>query len=188
MDWLEVKLAYIIACSCFWIIYAILKYKKDPKAFKNWGFRIDNFISVLKLISPFAIGAMSLCLILGYFLNTAHLSWHILPLLLLYPLWGTIQHFLLIGLFTGNLLDMKSAKLNPWIIALLTGILFSAVHFPDRELMLGTFCLAIFYAWVYSKKRNLYVLGIFHGWLGALFYYTLTPRDPFLEVFGQFLQ
>jgi hypothetical protein len=40
---------------------------------------------------------------------------------------------------------------------------------------------------VILRIRNVFVLGIFHGWLGALFFYTVAGRDPFLEVFGKLL-
>ena len=52
--------------------------------------------------------------------------------------------------------------------------------------MIGTFVLALLYSAVYLRERNLYALGLFHGWLGALFYYTVVGRDPFMEVFRQF--
>ena len=29
-------------------------------------------------------------------------------------------------------------------------------------------------------------MGVFHGWLGAMFYYTVVNRDPFQEVFLKF--
>ena len=51
--------------------------------------------------------------------------------------------------------------------------------------MMGTFILALLYTIVYLRERNLFALGLFHGWLGALFYYTVVGRDPFMEVFGQ---
>ena len=53
--------------------------------------------------------------------------------------------------------------------------------------MLGTFVLALLYGYCYLRARNLFVLGLFHGWLGALFFYTVVDRDPFMEVFGRFL-
>ena len=54
--------------------------------------------------------------------------------------------------------------------------------------MIGTFILALLYTTVYLRERNLFALGLFHGWLGALFYYTVVGRDPYMEVFRQFAQ
>lgn len=53
--------------------------------------------------------------------------------------------------------------------------------------MLGTFLLALFYGYVYLRVRNVFMLGLFHGWLGGLFFYTVVGRDPFLEVFGKWI-
>jgi membrane protease YdiL (CAAX protease family) len=53
--------------------------------------------------------------------------------------------------------------------------------------VIGNFILALFYGYVYLKVRNIWVLGLFHGWLGALFFYTVVNRDPFIEVFGKYL-
>ena len=68
-----------------------------------------------------------------------------------------------------------------------TALVFAGVHYPDRWLILGTFVLALFYGYIYLRMRNVYVMGIMHGWLGALFYYTVVDRDPFIGVFGKLL-
>jgi len=47
--------------------------------------------------------------------------------------------------------------------------------------MIPTFVLALVYG--YLKERNIYVLGFFHGWLGAICFYTIVDRDPFVEIF-----
>ncbi|HEU5148393.1 MAG TPA: hypothetical protein VFT90_16820 [Chryseosolibacter sp.] len=62
-----------------------------------------------------------------------------------------------------------------------------ALHYPFYWLMIGTFLLALFYGYVFLRLRNVYVMGILHGWLGAVFFYTVVGRDPFAEVFGTYL-
>ena len=108
-------------------------------------------------------------------------------MLILYPIWGIVQQFLVIAIVAGNLKDLKGTKLSdPFIIAV-TAILFGLLHYPFYWLILGTFILALFYGFIYLKARNVFVMGIFHGWLGGLFFYTVVGRDPFEEVFGKFL-
>ncbi|MEO1033149.1 MAG: CPBP family intramembrane glutamic endopeptidase, partial [Bacteroidota bacterium] len=107
----------------------------------------------------------------------------IIPLLITYPIWGSIQQFLTIGLLAGNLKDLKRVKLKKSLIILLTAIVFSLVHYPSLWLMIGTFILALFYGYIYLRAKNIFVLGTLHGWLGALFYYTVVGQDPFAEVF-----
>ena len=97
-----------------------------------------------------------------------------------------MQQFLTIDLVAGNLNNLKSLKLKKITIIVATATLFSSVHYPSVWLMLGTFILALFYGYVYLKAKNIYVLGLCHGWLGTLFYYTVVNQDPFADVFMKY--
>ena len=187
MDFLNWRFPYVIGASLFWVIYIIYRWRVTPTVFKHWGFRQDNFKEVLKLVLPFGIISLITMVIIGVIQDTINITWHIIPILLMYPIWGTIQQFLLIALLAGNLNELKASKLNKPIIVFISALLFAGVHYPFWWLVLATFILAIFYGYIYLKKRNIYVLGIFHGWLGALFYYTVMDKDPFLDTFGKLI-
>ena len=88
---------------------------------------------------------------------------------------------------TGNMQDLKGQNLSKWAIILFSALLFAAVHYPFVWLIIGTFILALFYGFIYLNERNIYILGLFHGWLGGIFYYTVLGRDPFLEMFSKLL-
>lgn len=185
MDWLNWRFPFMAAAIIFWISYIIYRGRKQPGILKYWGFRMDNLLSVTKKIFPLGIVALVTFIVIGLYQNTLHVSWHIIPILMLYPIWGVIQQFLLIGLTVGNLQDFTDRKPNKAIIILFAALLFGVIHYPFVWLMIATFFLAAVYGWVYWKERNLYVLGLFHGWLGGIFYYTVLGRDPFVEVFGK---
>jgi len=187
MDFLNWRLPFVIFAIVTWTVYVYYRYKKDKLVLKDWGFRLDNFKVVFKSIMPFVVVSIISFLIIGYFQGTLNLSWHIIPLLITYPIWGTIQQFLTIGLVAGNLNTLNFVKLNKITVILITAVLFSLVHYPSNWLMIGTFILAICYGYLYLKSKNLYVLGLFHGWLGALFYYTVVNQDPFADVFLKIL-
>jgi uncharacterized protein len=186
MDVLEWRFPFIIIAMISWLTYIIIR-RRQPGTLSHWGFRVDNFVEAIRVLLPFAITAVVAFFLIGYFQETINLTWHILPILILYPLWGTIQQFLVISLVAGNLSDMNAHRLSTVVIILLTAVLFGAVHYPFYWLMAGTFLLALFYAWVFLKVRNVFALGLFHGWLGGLFFYTVVNRDPFVEVFGKLL-
>ena len=187
MDYLNWRLPFVLIAVLSWSGYVLYRFKKDKSILKVWGFRFDNFKSVLRLTLPFALISIALFFIVGYIQGTINLTWHILPLLITYPIWGSIQQFLTIGLLAGNLKDLKQLKLSKAVIILITAVFFSIVHYPSIWLMIGTFVLALFYGYVYLKAKNIYVLGLLHGWLGALFYYTVVNQDPFAEVFLRYL-
>jgi len=185
MDYLNWRFPFVAIAIISWITYIIYRSKKQPAILNYWGFRTDNFKSVLKRVLPFGLLAVISFIGVGVYQSTVNRTWHIIPILILYPLWGTIQQFLLIALTAGNLQDLKSKKLDKGVIILLSALLFGFIHYPYTWLMIATFILALFYGWIYLKERNIYVLGLFHGWLGGIFYYTVLERDPFLEMFGK---
>jgi uncharacterized protein len=184
MDYLNWRFPFVAVAIISWVSYIIYRKSKQPGITKYWGFRTDNFKTVLKKVLPIGLLAVITFFGVGFYKGTLNISWHIIPILILYPIWGTIQQFLLIALTAGNLQDMKDQHLKKGIIILLAALLFGAIHHPYLWLMLATFILALFYGWIYLGERNIYVLGLFHGWLGGIFYYTVLERDPFLEMFG----
>jgi len=181
-DFLNQRLIFILIMFVFWGAYVTYRVRQSPGILRAWGFRMDNFVEVLRLVAPFGLLAIAVCFAIGVVQGTINPHWHILPLLILYPLFGTLQQFLLMALVAGNLKDL--GRFGHQTIILTTSILFGLLHYPYWWLVSGTFLLALFYSSIYLKVRNLYVLGIFHGWLGAIFYYTVVDKDPFMEVFG----
>jgi membrane protease YdiL (CAAX protease family) len=186
MDLINGRLPFILAVIIGWGAYIIYRNKSQEGILQYWGFRTDNFRAVAKRVLPYALAAVFVFFAIGIYQGTIHISWTIIPVLVLYPLWGMIQQFLLIALTAGNLQHMGRKNLHHAIIITSTALLFGLIHYPYTWLMIGTFVLALFYGYIYLRERNIYVLGLFHGWLGALFYYTIMDRDPFLELFDKF--
>lgn len=186
MDWLQWKLPFILIAITGWTVYVFVRRKQAPGILHYWGFQIDNFGKVLKMVLPFGIISIFAFFLIGLYLDRVNITWNIIPILLLYPIWGTIQQFLVIGIVAGNLKDLKRRDFSDTLIIFVTALLFGVLHYPFYWLILGTFVLALFYGYVYLRARNVYVMGIFHGWLGGLFFYTVLGRDPFEEVFGRF--
>jgi membrane protease YdiL (CAAX protease family) len=187
MDWLQWKLPFILIAILGWSTYVLARQRKAPTIMKYWGFRLDNVRQILKILLPFGITAVVMFAVIGIYLDTINITWHIIPILLLYPIWGIVQQFLVISMVAGNLKDLHQRKFPELVIIFVTALLFGVLHYPFFWLIVGTFVLALFYGYVYLKVRNVYVMGIFHGWLGALFFYTVVGRDPFVEVFGKWL-
>lgn len=186
MDWLKWKLPFIVVIIFFWCWYVWRRSKTNSNALTHWGFRWDNFESVTKRMLPFGAVALLISIVVGYRLGAINITWHIVPILILYPIWGTIQQFLVISLVAGNLQDLFPDKTKQPIILFVTAALFGLLHYPYWWLMVGTFLLALFYGYIFLRERNVFAMGLFHGWLGAIFFYTVVGRDPYLEIFGKY--
>ena len=187
MDYLDWRLPFIVVAISCWVGYIVFVAFHDRSRLMEWGFRLDTIRDATRLLAPFALSALVACIVVGYVRETLNITWHIIPILILYPIWGTIQQYLLIALVAGNLHGLRLVKIAKASVILLTALVFALVHYPFGWLMAGTFMLAILYGFVFLKVRNIFVLGIFHGWLGAILFYTVVNRDPFVEVFGKYL-
>lgn len=184
MDILSLKLSYISVAILFWASYIFYRRKHQPEIIEYWGLNTKQFKQTFIQLLPFAIVLTLGFIYIGNLQGTSLLSIHILPILILYPIWGIIQQFIMIGILAKNLKDIDSFKLPIPVVIGITAIVFSIVHYPFNYLIVSTFFMAIVYTYLYFKGKNLIVLGIYHGWLGAFFFYTLLSRDPYIEVFN----
>ncbi|MGB0525923.1 MAG: type II CAAX prenyl endopeptidase Rce1 family protein [Flammeovirgaceae bacterium] len=181
VDVLALKFWFIISACFFWLIYVSYKIKQDQQILTVWGFTKKGFRSSLIFILPFALLAIISFAGYGMYTEKIILNWHIIPILFLYPLWGTIQQFLVISLMVTNLKRIEKPIFSQPMIILISSIVFASVHYPSLPLVIGTFLLAILYTITFLKYNNIWVLGLFHGWLGCFFYFFTLERDPWLE-------
>lgn len=183
MDLLDLRLLYIVTACLTWMAYVIYRYRKQEGILAYWGWTTKNFGRTVLELLPVALLFAICFIIIGNQLETNILNWNILPILVVYPIWGIIQQFIIVGLIARNLQDLKEQNLSELSIVIITATVFAIVHFPFLWLVIATFLLAIVYTLLYLRGRNLIVLGILHGWMGALFFYTILARDPWVEVF-----
>lgn len=179
--WMRPLLFIILACGG-WFIYIIYRNRTTAGMRHYWGLTFKGFKKDFLYFSPWVAALIISSIFIGKELGTSVLNPTIIPILLLYPLWGIIQQFLVLNLVAQNLQDMQKPKFGTITIITITALAFSIIHFPYWELIAGTFLMAIVYTWLYLRGANLLVLGIFHGWLGAFFLYTLLGRDAFSEL------
>ena len=166
------------------MVYIFLRKKEIPQILNYWGLNFHNFKKTFLELLPIAVISSIAFYFVGNKLGTNILNINIIPILLIYPIWGIIQQFIMIGIFARNLKDGDQINLPTAGVVLIAATLFAIVHFPFLILVAATFLLAIVYVSLYFKERNLLVMGIYHGWIGGLFFYTIMERDPFFEVFG----
>ncbi len=181
---LDAKGLFIALAVISWMSYVVWKVRQDPTRWKGWGFRTDNLRQAF--MWPSVLFALSGLAMAWYGIVGGRGLWqgHMLLLLFLYPLWGILQQFLVQALGVGNLLKIFPQH-GLWLAMPIGVILFALVHFPDWWLMLATGLMACFFIPFYTRDRNLWPLGLYHGWLGTFFYLWVLGRDPWVTVFGR---
>ena len=186
MDWLGLRLPYILAASLFWSVYVFRTYKFNPERLKYWGFQSAFLKSSFQALFPFALVFIFLITAYGLLIGAGFFNWHIVPILLLYPAWGIIQQFMMVGLVARNLKSLTGVQLTDSQVILFTSFLFALVHYPSLPLMGYAFILEVLFIWIYLKRPNLWSLGLYHGWISALFIFFVLKRDLWSELWKLF--
>ncbi len=175
---------FIVGACVFWVSFVVVRVRRRAGILREWGFRLDNLreASVVPLL--FFAGTASVLAVYALVQGHFRFPLHGVLLLLLYPVWGTIQQFLVLGVVVGNLEKIPILGENRLLLVLMGAIVFGAVHLPNLLLTAGTTVLALVYVPVFLRHRNVWPLGLVHGWLGSLFYLWALNQDPWLRTFG----
>jgi len=181
---LGAKGLFIVLASVGWSGYIVWRVRQDPSLWVKWGFQTENLLSAFRW--PTVIFVVGVSMMAWYGLANGRVLWqgHLLFLLLLYPLWGILQQFLVQALGVANLMTLFPGQ--GWMVAMPVGIvLFSLIHFPNGLLMVATGLMAGLFIPCYLRDRNLWPLGLYHGWLGTFLYLWVLGKDPWISVFGK---
>jgi hypothetical protein len=100
--------------------------------------------------------------------------------LLIYPIWGLIQQWIMVAV----VLDRARGRLSPALAVSLTAAIFSLTHAPDLDTMLATAIFGLAAYSMFIRARVLPVLAILHGGLGVLFYHWVKGTDPLGAALG----
>lgn len=175
---------FIAVALTAWIAYAVWRARRDPQALARWGFGRRGLRATWIATAVFGVVAGVVMAIVGHHRGQLRVDLSLWMLLLLYPVWGLIQQFLVQALVAGNLRRTTTWTRSAWFVAPACAVLFGIVHLPDVRLVGATFLLGLVFTPMYLRWRNLWPLGLHHGWLGALYYLWVLGRDPWTDVLG----
>jgi len=177
----DLKAAFIFTAIFGWLGYLGFRAYQNKSIFNDWGLTSKHFKSSFLASTIFACLAIIIMLIVAIQKGSLTFTWHFIPLLLLYPIWGLIQQLLVQNLVASNL---KTLGAKNWLIVLASSSMFALAHVPYPILTLATFIMGIVFTIFYLKWRNIWALGLYHGILGVFLYFWVLNRNPWLEVFG----
>ncbi|MBN8615692.1 MAG: CPBP family intramembrane metalloprotease [Deltaproteobacteria bacterium] len=176
--WLYPEIVEIVVIVCGWVGYLVYLVVKERHELAAMGFRREGLReSVLACALVLVVGTCVAAAI-GASRGTLTISIHMVPLALLYPLWGFVQQWLVMGIV--------ARRIEPVIgvvpTVLVTAVVFGAVHAPQTLLVVGTFVLGLALTPIYLRWRNLWPLGLVHGWLAIPTYFWIAGEDPWATV------
>ena len=174
---------FILGACLFWGAFVVVRARQDRDVFRKWGFRGDNLLRASLIpVGALVFGAGALAL-LGWRLHGGlRFPAHALLMFLVYPVWGWVQQFLMLGVFATNL-ERGGLRQRRVLLVLLVAGIFGLIHVYNWKLVVATFLLELSIVPLYLRYRNLWPLGVLHGWLGGLFYLWVENRDLWAEYF-----
>ena len=173
--------AYIPVVIAGWGGYVGVRAATEPGYLADLGFTGDALGRSSRDVALVAGGAALGMAAYGAANGSLRLDASLVPLLVLYPVWGLTQQMLVQGFVTRHL---AGAGLPALAVAPISAATFGSVHVPNWPLTAATTALGGAFAPLYLRDRNLWPLGVAHGALGALFYVWVLDRDPWQELVG----
>jgi uncharacterized protein len=163
------------AAALAWAIYLVVRVVRDRSYLREAGFTRQGFGVAFRDSLIFAAVATIPLFLIGAALHRFPIPTTFWLLVGVYPLWGIAQQFALQALVTRNL-----RRTVPGLAARIAvaSVLFSLAHAPDLPLMGLTLGAGVGFTWLYERHRNLWAIGIVHGWLGASAFYFVLGEDP----------
>ena len=158
--------------------------RRRPAVLREWGFTGKDLRPAFRASVAFFVPVLVLMVVLARARGTVSLPSSLMLMMLLYPVWGLVQQFLVQALLVTNLAKGPLKNHTGWLVVA-GGFLFSLVHAGNPWLMLATAAVGAAFVWLYLRFGNLWPLGLFHGWLASLFYLWFLGRDPLTEIFGK---
>ena len=180
--YLRLQGLFVPVAAAFWISFVLYRARGDWRVLRAWGFRLDTLRPAFGAATAFSLPIVGAMALVAFRRRALSFPTHGLILLALYPVWGVVQQFLVQALLVQNL----ERSLPRYGLILIGSCLFAVVHIPELPLMLATFGLGLVYVPLYLHYRNLWPLGLYHGWLGTFFYLWVLGRDPWVETFARF--
>jgi hypothetical protein len=176
---------FVVGACVLWLGFLAYRVTRDPRWLEAWGLRRAELPAAARF--PLALTGTAIAAFAIYAASHGSLRFppHALFCLVLYPIWGLIQQVLILGVVVGNLERLDVFRRRRVLLCALGALLFGAVHLPALLLTCGTTLLAALYVPHFLRHRNLWPLGVAHGWIGTFFYLWVLGRDPWLELFGK---
>ena len=154
------------------LVVLIWSHRSRGDSLRDLGFRLDTAPRTALLFAPVAFVFVSLALGAGSWVGSLRFPAFDHSFRQLAPLipFGIAQQYILLAFYYRGLVRIVH---TPGSAALLTALVFSALHVPNVFLMVVTFLAGLIAAAIYRRSPNLWVNGITHGLMAFTLVYSV---------------
>lgn len=167
------KALVVAAGVVLWGSYLAWRTRREPGLWRQLLWPSQPETQGLRSLAVFTGVGVLLSVVVGVLRGTWPPPASFWLILALYPVWGTVQQFLLNAVLARHLRALLPAG---WA-HLVAALGFAVAHAPDWPVVAATFPAALFWVWVYPRVSHLPLLGTAHALLGTCFFYLVLGRD-----------
>ena len=180
---LKYHIFYIIGILLYWGFYITYRYYSTNNIIKQWG--IYNSTSIYKSFIYTSILSLGLCLILYQYIHSFYLTNNLFISIIIYPLWGIIQQFLLQSMILSNIIKLYKITNAITIQIIIIGLsfLFGIMHKHIPALIIPTTLWGYISSNLYVKFHNIIPIGIYQGILAIILFYGVLHIDVLNKIF-----
>ena len=155
-----------------------LSHKVRGESLRDVGFRWDNIVRALYLLSLPVLAFAVLTLLVGWILHAEinFFRWHsrryLLVQLVIGLAWGLAQQYVLQGFLNRRAMLLVG---RGWRSIILIAIIFGGLHLPNIWVAAITFIGGVAWAAIYQRTPNLFALAISHAVMTWFVVSTLPP-------------
>lgn len=141
----------------------------------DFGVRADNFARAAAPVFAVTAALAAAALAVAAARRTPLHLGSLLPMLVLYPLWGIAQQTVIQGVIHRRLVQLGTPRAAAIGI---TAVVFASLHVANRSVLVATLAMGFVWSWSFARWPNAVVIGISHGVLAALAYPILFGENP----------
>jgi membrane protease YdiL (CAAX protease family) len=154
------------------LVVLIWSHRQRGESLRDLGFRLDTAPRTALLFAPVVLLVVSVALATGAWMGTLRFppfDYSLHQLADLIP-FGIAQQSILLAFYYRGIARIVH---TPGRAALLTALVFSALHVPNVFLIVVTFFAGLIAVAIYRRSPNLWVNGITHGLIAFTLGYTV---------------
>lgn len=153
------------------VLLLLVCHLRDRPSLREIGLRLDNFVPVLRRLAPAIGGFVAVLLAIGWVLGTVEIGRRFFAMLVVVPLWGLLQQYLLLAFAHRRLRIMLGAGRRTLVV---TALLFAVMHLPNPVLVIACGLGGLVWAREYDRSPNLLAHAVTHA-VGSAFLANSLP-------------
>lgn len=174
--YLEVNASEWVRGTFFWILcvgFPLLCIWLEQRTFPEFNLGFDSFRDCFRGILWFTLGGTAFLIFLSLYFKNFNYDGIFLTRVCEYFFWAFLQQ---VGFQIFLTRRAEKCFSNQYYAALFSSTLFASLHAPNLSLVFFSWVGGFFWALIFLRTPNLYMISVSHGWLAVVALYCVPIK------------